>query len=99
MSRGNFKILQLNSDIGNAPYSSDLMSARSVPAFLRWDSDTLNTPYKASLTTAASGFAFVFGQYSGWQTVVAIPAGLQEIWIHATGNGTPSGWGKVQISL
>ena len=82
----------LNSDIGNAPYSADLMSDRNVPAFLRWDSETLNTPYTAGLTTATSGFAFAYGQYSGWQTVVAFITGLEMAFVHVTGNGEPSGW-------
>lgn len=82
----------INSDIGNAPYSADLMSDRNVPAFLRWDSETLNTPYTDGLTTATSGFAFAYGQYSGWQTVVAFITGLEMAFVHVTGNGKPSGW-------
>lgn len=82
----------VNSDIGNAPYSADLMSDRNVPAFVRWDSETLNTPYKAGLTTATSGFAFVYGQYTGWQTVVAFTTGLEMAFVHTTGNGVPSEW-------
>lgn len=88
----NEQIAQLNSDISTARYSNNLMSEYDVPTFVRWDSETLNTPYKAGLTTATSGFAFVFGQYSGWQTVVAFTTGLEMAFVHTTGNGVPSGW-------
>ena len=91
----NGDVTQLNSDIGTARYSSNLMTVYDVPAFVRWDSETLNTPYKAGLTTATSGFAFVFGQYSGWQTVVAVTVGIEKIFIHTTGNGVPFGWCNV----
>lgn len=82
----------LNSDIGTARYSNNLMTEYNVPAFVRWDSETLNTPYKAGLTTATSGFAFVYGQSTGWQTVVAFTTGLEMAFVHTTGNGVPSGW-------
>lgn len=87
-----FPYSRINSDIGTARYSNNLMTEYNVPAFVRWDSETLNTPYKAGLTTATSGFAFVYGQYTGWQTVVAFTTGLEMAFVHTTGNGVPSGW-------
>ena len=88
----NFYTPVLNTKQAKAIYADDLMTVCESPMFVEWDSNTLNTPYKSGLTDATAGFAFVFGSYNGWQTVFAIPAGRQEMFIHSSGGGIPTGW-------
>ena len=68
------------------------MALSGTPIFLQWDANTRNTPYKAGLTTHENGFAFCFGEYSGWQTVLVFVQGGDKAYIHFCDGGTPSGW-------
>ncbi|GKH09046.1 hypothetical protein CE91St54_41540 [Hungatella hathewayi] len=85
---------QLNSDLAKAVYSSNLMAPSDGPVFLRWDVDTLNTPFKAGLTYNTAGFAFVYGDYSNYQTVVAFVQGQSYFFIHSVDSGNVHGWKK-----
>lgn len=87
--------LQLNSNLATAIYSSDLMESHSIPAFVRWDKDTSNTPFKAGKTASQDGFAFCYGTYSGYQTVMAVTQGRPGIYLHSTLQGVASGWSKI----
>ena len=83
-----------NSDLAKAVYSSNLMAPSDGPVFLRWDVDTLNTPFKAGLTYNTAGFAFVYGDYSNYQTVVAFVQGQSYFFIHSVDSGNVHGWKK-----
>lgn len=85
---------RLNSDLAKAVYSSNLMAPSDGPVFLRWDVDTLNTPFKAGLTYNTAGFAFVYGDYSNYQTVVAFVQGQSYFFIHSVDSGNVHGWKK-----
>lgn len=85
---------KLNSDLAKAVYSSNLMAPSDGPVFLRWDVDTLNTPFKAGLTYNGAGFAFVYGDYSNYQTVVAFVQGQSYFFIHSVDSGNVHGWKK-----
>ena len=85
---------KLNSDLAKAVYSSNLMAPSDGPVFLRWDVDTLNTPFKAGLTYNTAGFAFVYGDYSNYQTVVAFVQGQSYFFIHSVDSGNVHGWKK-----
>ena len=61
---------QLYSEKGTAVYSSNLLDEHSSPVFVWWNEQTLNTPYKAGLTNSAEGFAFCFGNYNTYQSVL-----------------------------
>ena len=90
----NQAVTQLNSDLAKAVYSSNLMAPSDGPVFLRWDVDTLNTPFKAGLTYNTAGFAFVYGDYSNYQTVVAFVQGQSYFFIHSVDSGNVHGWKK-----
>ena len=85
---------KLNSDLAKAVYSSNLMAPSDGPVFLRWDVNTLNTPFKAGLTYNTAGFAFVYGDYSNYQTIVAFIQGQSCFFIHSVDNGEVHGWSK-----
>lgn len=88
------KIGGVISDLAKAVYSSNLMAPSDGPVFLRWDVDTLNTPFKAGLTYNTAGFAFVYGDYSNYQTVVAFVQGQSYFFIHSVDSGNVHGWKK-----
>src|SRR5699024_4534594 len=85
-------IATLNSKLATAIYSTDLMANYANPTFVRWDQNTSNTPFKAGLTLNQSGFAFCYGQYSGWQTIVSFSQGSKEVFLHYCISGVPSNW-------
>lgn len=90
----NEKVDSAISDLAKAVYSSNLMAPSDGPVFLRWDVDTLNTPFKAGLTYNTAGFAFVYGDYSNYQTVVAFVQGQSYFFIHSVDSGNVHGWKK-----
>lgn len=88
-------ITQLNSDNGKAIYSSDLFGTYDLPTFVQWDANTSNCPYKVGLTQGQEGFAIVYGNKSGWHTVLAFQKGSDLSnggWKHTFEGGTNVGW-------
>ena len=89
---------QLNADLGNGRYTSDLMVPQPSGAVLAWNGNTHNTPFKAGLTLSSEGIALVTGDYSFWQVVLAVPRGETKIYLHSTNAGIPTGWKSVQFN-
>ena len=83
-----------SNNLSKAIVSSDLFADYSTPTFVRWHATTANTPYKAGLTYGTEGFAIVFGQVSGWHTVIAWLKGGKNMWSHYCSQGTDYGWSE-----
>lgn len=89
------QITQLNSEKGKAIYSSDLFGTYDLPTFVQWDANTANCPYSVGLTQGQEGFAIVYGNKSGWHTVLAWTKGgdlLNGGWKHNFNGGNNVEW-------
>lgn len=66
-------------------YSSDLLETSESARFVQWNGDTLNTPFKAGLTDCQEGFAFCYGNWNDYMTVIAFAKNSNKMW----------GWSKI----
>ena len=71
-------------------YCSDLLETSESARFVQWNGNTLNTPYKAGLTDCAEGFAFCYGNWNDYMTVIAFAKNSNKMWgwSKASGNWT-----------
>lgn len=68
--------------MSKAKYTNDLFYDRNEPAFVSWNGDTLNTPLKAGLTDCQEGFAFCYGNWNSYMTVIAFAKNSNKMWIY-----------------
>ena len=69
--------------MSKAKYTNDLFYDRNEPAFVSWNGDTLNTPLKAGLTDCQEGFAFCYGNWNSYMTVIAFAKNSNKMWIYS----------------
>ena len=72
-----------NNNLSTAKYTNDLFYDRNEPAFVSWNGDTLNTPLKAGLTDCQEGFAFCYGNWNSYMTVIAFAKNSNKMWIYS----------------
>ena len=72
-----------NNNLSKAKYTNDLFYDRNEPAFISWNGDTLNTPPKAGLTDCQEGFAFCYGNWNSYMTVIAFAKNSNKMWIYS----------------
>lgn len=72
-----------NNNLSKAKYTNDLFYDRNEPAFVSWNGDTLNTPLKAGLTDCQEGFAFCYGNWNSYMTVIAFAKNSNKMWIYS----------------
>lgn len=75
----------VNNNLSKAVYSSDLLETSESARFVQWNGDTLNTPFKAGLTDCQEGFAFCYGNWNDYMTVIAFAKNSNKMW----------GWSKI----
>ena len=61
-------------------YCSDLLEISESARFVQWNGDTLNTPFKAGLTDCQEGFAFCYGKWNDYMTVIAFAKNSNKMW-------------------
>ena len=76
-------IAATNNNLSKAKYTNDLFYDRNEPAFVSWNGDTLNTPFKAGLTDCQEGFAFCYGNWNSYMTVIAFAKNSNKMWIYS----------------
>ena len=76
-----------NNNLSKAKYTNDLFYDRNEPAFVSWNSDTLNTPLKAGLTDCQEGFAFCYGNWNSYMTVIAFAKNSNKMWAWGKASG------------
>ena len=76
-----------NNNLSKAKYTNDLFYDRNEPAFVSWNGDTLNTPLKAGLTDCQEGFAFCYGNWNSYMTVIAFAKNSNKMWAYGKASG------------
>lgn len=76
-----------NNNLSKAKYTNDLFYDRNEPAFVSWNGDTLNTPLKAGLTDCQEGFAFCYGNWNSYMTVIAFAKNSNKMWAWGKASG------------
>ena len=76
-----------NNNLSKAKYTNDLFYDRNEPAFVSWNGDTLNTPLKAGLTDCQEGFAFCYGYWNSYMTVIAFAKNSNKMWACGKASG------------
>ena len=56
--------------------------------FVYWDGNTKNTPYKSGLTSCAEGFAFSYGAWADYMTIVCFVKNDSIMWIWSKSRNT-----------
>ena len=59
---------------------SDLFADYLAPTFVEWNGNTLNTPFKAGFTDCQEGFAFCYGNWNNYMTVIAFAKNSNKMW-------------------
>lgn len=75
----------LSNNLHKAVYTDDIFITADRPMFVYWDGNTKNTPYKSGLTACAEGFAFSYGAWAGYMTVVCFVKNDSTMWIWSKG--------------
>lgn len=73
--------------MSKAKYTNDLFYNRNEPAFVSWNGDTLNTPFKVGLTDCQEGFAFCYGNWNSYMTVIAFAKNSNKMWACSKASG------------
>lgn len=68
-------------------YCSDLLEASESARFVQWNGSTLNTPFKAGLTDCQEGFAFCYGNWNSYMTVIAFAKNSNKMWAWSKASG------------
>lgn len=71
----------LSNNLYKAAYTDDIFITTDRPMFVYWDGNTKNTPYKSGLTSCTEGFAFSYGAWAGYMTVVCFVKNDSTMWI------------------
>ena len=66
-------------------YTNDIFITTDRPTFVYWNGNTKNTPFKAGLTTCQEGFAFSYGAWTDYMTVVCFVKNDSTMWIWSKG--------------
>lgn len=75
----------VNNNLSKAVYCSDLLETSESARFVQWNGDTLNTPFKAGLTDCQEGFAFCYGNWNDYMTVIAFAKNSNKMWAWSKG--------------
>ena len=67
--------------MSKAIYTDDIFITTDRPTFVYWNGNTKNTPYKSGLTDCAEGFAFSYGAWADYMTVVCFVKNDSTMWI------------------
>ena len=76
-----------NNNLSKASFSSDLLAESSSPRFVEWNGNTINTPFKAGLTDCQEGFAFCYGNWNNYMTVIAFAKNSNKMWAWSKASG------------
>ncbi|MCB6991021.1 hypothetical protein LI187_11035 [bacterium 210820-DFI.6.38] len=71
----------LSNNLYKAAYTDDIFITTERPTFVYWNGNTKNTPYKSGLTSCTEGFAFSYGAWAGYMTVVCFVKNDSTMWI------------------
>lgn len=74
-----------NNNLSKAVYTDDIFITTERPTFVYWNGNTKNTPYKSGLTSCTEGFAFSYGAWAGYMTVVCFVKNDSTMWIWSKG--------------
>lgn len=70
-----------NNNLSKAVYTDDIFITADLPTFVYWNGNTRNTPFKAGLTECQEGFAFRYGAWADYMTVVCFVKNDSTMWI------------------
>ena len=70
-----------NNNLSKAVYTDDIFITTERPTFVYWNGNTKNTPFKSGLTSCTEGFAFSYGAWAGYMTVVCFVKNDSTMWI------------------
>ena len=70
----------VNNNLSKAVHSSNLLEENTSPRFVEWNGNSLNTPFKAGLTDCQEGFAFCYGNFNNYMTVMAFAKNSNKMW-------------------
>lgn len=70
----------VSDNLSKAISCSDLFADYSAPTFVEWNGNTLNTPFKAGFTDCQEGFAFCYGNWNNYMTVIAFAKNSNKMW-------------------
>ena len=68
-------------NLSKAVYTDDIFITTERPTFVYWNGNTKNTPFKSGLTSCTEGFAFSYGAWAGYMTVVCFVKNDSTMWI------------------
>ena len=71
----------LSNNLYKAVYTDDIFITTERPTFVYWNGTTKNTPFKSGLTSCTEGFAFSYGAWAGYMTVVCFVKNDSTMWI------------------
>lgn len=74
-----------NNNLSKAVYTDDIFITTERPTFVYWNGNTKNTPFKAGLTICQEGFAFSYGAWADYMTVVCFVKNDSTMWIWSKG--------------
>ena len=78
----------MSNNLYKAAYTDDIFITADRPMFVYWDGNTKNTPYKSGLTSCAEGFAFSYGAWADYMTVVCFVKNDSIMWIWSKSRNT-----------
>ena len=70
----------VSDNLSKAISCADLFADYSAPTFVEWNGNTLNTPFKAGFTDCQEGFAFCYGNWNNYMTVIAFAKNSNKMW-------------------
>lgn len=70
----------VSDNLSKAISCSDLFADYLAPTFVEWNGNTLNTPFKAGFTDCQEGFAFCYGNWNNYMTVIAFAKNSNKMW-------------------
>lgn len=71
----------LSQNLYKAVYTDDIFITSDRPVFVYWNGSTKNTPFKAGLTDCQEGFAFRYGAWADYMTVVCFVKNDSRMWV------------------
>ena len=75
----------VSDNLSKAVYTDDIFITTARPTFVYWNGNTKYTPFKAGLTTCQEGFAFSYGAWADYMTVVCFVKNDSTMWIWSKG--------------
>ena len=71
----------MSQNLYKAVYTDDIFITSDRPVFVYWNGSTKNTPFKAGLTDCQEGFAFSYGAWADYMTVVCFVKNDSRMWV------------------